>query len=189
MLFAHAPDRLTDRMWSGAIFWLRPADSCMPLLIGSNSCQPHPGTPNIRCRCSLPGLTGFTNIQLRGDRQESPLSPEYSGASHCQGNHASDASLIAMRLHMNTTKGRIKTIPRPSMTRVPNKAPRIWAGIMTATADQITKSLVANIKNAAKFVMALKSLAWIVASRSPRPSIDIINNANNDPVPGPKKPS
>ena len=42
---------------------------------GSNPCQPHPGTPDCRCRCSLPGLTGFTTIVLRGDRQGSPLRP------------------------------------------------------------------------------------------------------------------
>ena len=120
-----ALDRLIDQRWSAAIFWLRPADSCMPLSIGSDSCQPHPGTPNIRFRCSLPGLTGFTNIQLRGDRQESPLIPGSPGALYCQGNHASDASLIAMRVHMSTTNGRINTIPRPSIARVPTSAPSL----------------------------------------------------------------
>src|SRR6056300_142289 len=157
--YERALDRLIDQRWSAAISWLRPADSCMPLSIGSDSCQPHPGTPNIRCRCSLPGLTGFTNIQLRGDRQESPLMPGYPGALYCQGNHASDASLIAIRVHMRTTKGRINTIPRPSITRVPTSAPRIWAGIITATALQFTKSLVTNNRKAAKFVIALNNLA------------------------------
>ena len=58
---------------------------------------------------------------------------------------------------------------------------------MTAAANQITKSLVTNIENAAKFVVALKSLMWTVASRSPRPRINIINDVDNNPVPGPKK--
>ena len=70
------------------------------------------------------------------------------------------------------------------MAQVPNKAPRIYTGIMMATAEQITKSLVVTIKNAAKFVLALKSLAWIVESRSPRSSIDITNDANKDLIPG-----
>ena len=123
-----------------------------------------PGTPNIRCRCSLPGLTGSTNIQLRGDRQESPLCPEYSEL-YCQGNHASDASLIAMRPQMNTTKGRIKTIPRPSMARVPIKRQdlRRYHDGYRRPNHQITGF---EQKNAAKFVMALKSLAWIVASEA-----------------------
>ncbi|SVC87650.1 uncharacterized protein METZ01_LOCUS340504, partial [marine metagenome] len=42
--------------------------------------QPHPGTQQHRCRCSLPGLTGFTDNrrgETNADRSRlSPLTPD-----------------------------------------------------------------------------------------------------------------
>ena len=37
-----------------------PGDGSVAARKGGGADQPHPGTRTSRCRCSLPGLTGFT---------------------------------------------------------------------------------------------------------------------------------